>query len=49
MSNFKSSLSNNKYFKSLPTYIQETIMQSGTEINSEEELRQYAENLMRNW
>lgn len=49
MSNFKDTLKDNQYFKSLPTYVQETIMQGNANINSEEELKRYAENLMKNW
>lgn len=49
MSNtFKENIESNKYFQSLPTYIKETIKQSGFEINSEEELRTTAEKLMKN-
>ncbi|BCI60273.1 hypothetical protein [Solibaculum mannosilyticum] len=36
-----------QYFMSLPTYIQETIKQSGAQITTQEELRQCAENLMK--
>lgn len=46
--NFKESLNTNQYFQSLPIYIQETIKQSGIDINSEEELKSTVENLMTN-
>lgn len=35
------------YFMSLPAYVQENIHQSGIKIQSEDELRQCAENLMK--
>ncbi|MDQ5983787.1 MAG: hypothetical protein RUMPE_00815 [Eubacteriales bacterium SKADARSKE-1] len=44
--NFKEDLENNQYFKSLPSYVQETIKQSGITIGSEEELKKCAEKLM---
>ena len=44
MSNsFKETLDSNHYFKTLPTYVQETIKQSGIDIKSEEDLRKCAE------
>ncbi len=43
---FNESLNTNPYFQSLPIYIQETIKQSGIDINSEEELRSTVENLL---
>lgn len=46
-SNFKENLESNKYFQSLPSYVQETIKQSGITIDSEEELRRCAEKLMK--
>ncbi len=49
MSNtFKETLDSNRYFQTLPTYVQETIKQSGIDINSEEDLRRCAEKLMKN-
>ena len=49
MSNtFKENIDSNRYFQTLPTYVQETIKQSGIDINSEEELRKCAEKLMKN-
>lgn len=44
---FKDNIDSNQYFKTLPTYVQETIKQSGIDINSEEELRKCAEKLMK--
>lgn len=38
-------LDENQYFMSLPTYIQESIKQSGIVITSEEQLKQCVENL----
>ena len=46
-SSFKENLENNQYFQSLPSYVQETIKQSGITIDSEEELRRCAEKLMK--
>ncbi|HIZ56165.1 MAG TPA: hypothetical protein H9671_08200 [Firmicutes bacterium] len=37
-----------QYFSKLPSYIQETIRQRGDHIHSEQELHDYAENLLRN-
>ena len=45
---FKENIDSNRYFQTLPTYVQETIKQSGFDINSEEELRKCAEKLMKN-
>lgn len=45
---FKESIDSNSYFQALPIYVQETIKQSGVNINSEEELRNCAEKLMKN-
>lgn len=47
MDSFKDRIDDNHYFKSLPNYIQETIKQSGIDIDSEEELRECAENLLK--
>lgn len=38
----------NDYFASLPDYVQGTIRERGDNIQSEDDLRQYAENLVRN-
>lgn len=46
MNNFKENIDSNKYFKSLPSYIQETIKQASVDFNSEDELKKFAENLM---
>lgn len=46
--NFKEHLNSNKYFKSLSPITQEAIKQSNIEIESEEDLRRLAENLMKN-
>ncbi|NMA79167.1 MAG: hypothetical protein GX967_00820 [Clostridiales bacterium] len=37
-----------QYFDSLPGYVKETIMQTGVEIKSQDELRQLAENIENN-
>lgn len=34
-----------QYFASLPAYIQESILQSGVKLQTEEEIRQFVENL----
>ncbi|HIS67804.1 MAG TPA: hypothetical protein IAA58_00345 [Candidatus Gallacutalibacter stercoravium] len=47
MSDFQQAISSNPYFMSLPPYIQETIQQSGVSIQSEQELRACAENLLK--
>ncbi len=36
-----------KYFETLPPYVQENFMQSGLQLHSEEEMRSFAEQLMR--
>ena len=36
-----------QYFSSLPLFVQETIKQSAVEMNTEDELRKFAENFMR--
>jgi hypothetical protein len=38
-----------KYFDSLPVFVQESIMQSGTQPSSLAELRQFAENVLEHW
>lgn len=38
----------NDYFASLPDYVRGTIQERGGNIQSEDDLRQYAENLVRN-
>lgn len=45
-STFKENIESNRYFQTLPAYVQETIKQSGLDINSEEELRKCAEKLI---
>ncbi len=45
-SNFKDNLESNSYFQSLPSYVQETIKQSGIDITSVEELKKCANALM---
>jgi len=47
MNPFQKELAHNTYFRTLPKYVQETIMQSSIQFHSEEELRTCAENLMR--
>ena len=36
-----------EYFASLPSFVQETIMQTGISLSNEQELRAYAEHLMK--
>lgn len=36
-----------QYFNSLPPMVQETIMQTGVKFTNEDDLKKYAENLMR--
>ena len=38
-----------QYFSSLPLYIQETIQQSAIKLNTEDELRRFAQNLMQSY
>lgn len=44
---FFQNIESNQYFQSLPTFIQETIKQGGSDIKSEEELRRCAEELIK--
>ncbi len=44
---FENSPEIKQYFDSLPAFIQETVMQSGVQIETEEQLRQCAEKLMK--
>ena len=46
--NFNENLDSNEFFQSLPSYVQETIEQSGITLNSEEELKKCANTLMNN-
>lgn len=39
-------IQNSEYFKTLPSFVKETIMQSSGLINNEEELKETAEKLM---
>ena len=43
---FKENIESNQYFQSLPVFVQETIKQSGIQINSEDELKKCTEKLM---
>lgn len=47
-SHFGESIDSNAYFQTLPTYVKESIKQSGVHFASEEELRDCAEKLMKN-
>ncbi len=43
---FYKNLDTNEYFRSLPSFVQEAIRQSSPQINSEEDLRRCAKNLL---
>ena len=45
--NLQTWLESNLYFKGLPPFVRETILQSGVSLSSEEELRRLARSLMR--
>ena len=45
---FAENLDTNQYFLSLPPYVQETVKQASVKVQSEEDLRKIAENLMKN-
>lgn len=47
ITNFSENMASNAYFQSLPAWVQETIEQTAITLHSEEELRQCAEQLMR--
>ncbi|HIU30932.1 MAG TPA: hypothetical protein IAB66_02030 [Candidatus Caccousia avistercoris] len=45
-SEFMKTMEQNEYFKSLPPFVQENIVQGGVVVNSEEDLRRVAEHLL---
>lgn len=47
MNPFMQNLPQNPCFQSLPVWVQETILQSGAEFSSEQELREFAAGLAR--
>ncbi len=44
---FAENLNTNQYFLTLPAYVQESIKQAGPKVQSEEDLRRIADNLIK--